>query len=208
MLPPSKVSANMFRYEQINMETEDERLVALVAEGNFDVILMLDVLEHLSVPERCLLQLSSLPHKHPPRFVFSTGNVAFFVVRLMLLLGHFNYGQRGILDVTHKRLFSVHTFRNLLEQTGFLVRREILIPFPFASLGFSARTAAVLERINMILIRLRPRLFAYQVVLEALPLTTPAAVLRETIKSQASITPRENGSAHGAAENRPENPLN
>ena len=188
MLPPPKVSGSMLRYEQINLETEDERLIALVREGNFDVILMLDVLEHLSGPERFLLQLSSLPYKHVPRFVCSTANVSFVVVRLMLLLGHFNYGQRGILDVTHKRLFSVHTFRNLLEQTGFLVQREILIPFPFRTLGFSARVARLLERANTLFIRIRPRLFAYQIMLEALPLTTPAATLEETIKSESNAS--------------------
>jgi len=167
---------------------EGERLAALVSGGNFDVILMLDVIEHLSVPERCLLQLSSLPHQHPPRFVFSTANVGFFVIRLMLLFGHFNYGQRGILDVTHKRLFSLHTFRNLLEQTGFVVQREILMPFPFRALGLSARMERFLERLNMLLIRVRPRLFAYQIVLEARPLTTPVATLEETIKSESTAT--------------------
>jgi glycosyltransferase involved in cell wall biosynthesis len=184
MLPRTNVSPRLFRYEQIDLEDEEERLIALVGEGNFDVILMLDVLEHLSGPERFLLTLSNLPYKHAPRFVCSTGNVAFFVVRLMLLLGHFNYGQRGILDVSHKRLFSVHTFRNLLEQTGFLVQRQIFVPFPFRSLGFSMRTARVLEKINMLLIRLRPRLFAYQVIVEALPLTGPATALEETLKSE------------------------
>jgi 2-polyprenyl-3-methyl-5-hydroxy-6-metoxy-1,4-benzoquinol methylase len=184
MLPPSKVSAGLFRYEQIDLEVEEETLVALVSEGDFDVILMLDVLQHLTVPERLLLQLSSLQYKHAPRLVCSTANVAFFVVRLMLLVGHFNYGQRGILDVSHKRLFSVHTFLNLLEQTGFLVQRQIFIPFPFRSLGFSMRTARLLEKINMLLIKLRPRLFAYQIVIEARPLTTPTTTLAETLKSE------------------------
>ena len=135
MLAPATVSKSMHRYERIDLDAEPGRLVELVKEGGFDVVLMLDVLEHLSAPERFLLQLSSVSYRRAPRFVCSTANVAFLAVRLMLLLGHFNYGERGILDVTHKRLFSVHTFRNLLEQTGFLVRREIFIPFPFRSLG-------------------------------------------------------------------------
>src|SRR5439155_18396293 len=83
------------------------------------------------------------------------------------------------------RLFSVHTFRNLLEQTGFLVQREIPIPFPFRTLGFSRRVARLLERVNILLIRIRPGLFAYQIVLEALPLSRPTAILDETIKSES-----------------------
>ena len=188
MLPASAVSPYAFRYQQIDLEKEEHRLIELVQQAKFDVILMLDIVEHLSVPERCLLKLSSLGYQQTPRFVFSTANVGFFVVRLMLLLGHFNYGQKGILDITHKRLFSVHTFRNLLEQTGFLVQREIFIPFPFRNLGLPARLSAFLEKINMLLIRMRPGLFAYQILLEARPLITPTAVLEQTIQSEARAT--------------------
>jgi glycosyltransferase involved in cell wall biosynthesis len=188
VLAPSKVSGLLHRYEQMDVERDAERLAALMREGTFDVVLMLDIIERLSVPERFLLQLSALPKKKAPRFVFSTPNVAFVVVRLMLLFGHFNYGQRGILDVTHKRLFSLHTFRNLIEQTGFIVQREVFMPFPFRALGFSARISRVFDKVNRLLIRLRPRLFAYQVVLEARPLMTPGATLAETIKSESTAT--------------------
>ena len=47
------------------------------------------------------------------KLVVSTGNVAFIVVRLMVLVGQFNYGRRGILDLTHARLFTFGTFRRL-----------------------------------------------------------------------------------------------
>ena len=39
----------------------------------------------------------------------------------MLLLGQFNYGKRGILDLTHTRLFTFASFRRLFEQGGFRV---------------------------------------------------------------------------------------
>src|SRR5262249_44313263 len=130
ILPLHRVRAQLLRYLQIDLSQDDHRLVALLKESRFDVILMLDVVEHLSHPEKFLLRLSSLQYAKVPRFVFSTGNVGFIIVRMMLMLGHFNYGDRGILDVTHKRLFSMHTFRGLLEQTGYLIQREIYIPFP------------------------------------------------------------------------------
>jgi glycosyltransferase involved in cell wall biosynthesis len=184
LLPASQVSSRIFRYEQIDLETEGERLSALIEEEDFDVILMLDLIEHVAAPERFLLHLSSLPYRRAPKFIFSTGNVGFVVIRLMLLLGHFNYGRKGILDVTHKRLFSVHTFKNLLEQTGFVTQRETYFPFPFRALGFSARLARLLEKVNVLLIRIRPRLFSYQVMLEAIPLTTPKATLEESLRSE------------------------
>ncbi len=178
VLPRSEVSPDGFRYEQINLETELGKLNDVLIRDEFDTILMLDVLEHLAVPESFLLNLSQ--HKFPtsPRFVCSTANVAFIVIRIMLLLGHFNYGRRGILDITHKRLFSAHTFRNILTQTGFVITHEHYIPFPFASLGWPASVAKKLETINRWLIKLRPRLFSYQILFEATPLSAPDLVLK------------------------------
>ena len=45
------------------------------------------------------------------RVIVSTGNVAFFITRFMLLSGFFHYGARGILDLTHTRLFTFATIR-------------------------------------------------------------------------------------------------
>ena len=52
----------------------------------------------------------------------------------MLLLGQFNYGKHGILDMTHTRLFTFYSLRELLEQRGFQVLeiRGIPAPFPVA----------------------------------------------------------------------------
>ena len=64
----------------------------------------------------------------------STGNVGFIVTRLLLLLGRFSYGRRGILDLTHTRLFTFKTLRRLFEQGGFDVveSRGVPAPFPLA----------------------------------------------------------------------------
>ena len=73
----------------------------------FDVVLMLDVIEHLNRPESFLDELRKRLALNPSmEFMISTANVAFFATRAMLLLGQFNYGPRGILDVTHTRLFT------------------------------------------------------------------------------------------------------
>ena len=49
----------------------------------------------------------------------------------MLLLGHFNYGRKGILDRTHTRLFTFNSLRELFEQTGYKVLEMRGIPAPF-----------------------------------------------------------------------------
>lgn len=73
----------------------------------FDHILMLDVMEHLTQPERFLEQLRQALALNPEaELILSTGNVGFLITRLMLLAGQFNYGKRGILDLTHTRLFT------------------------------------------------------------------------------------------------------
>ena len=86
------------------------------------MILILDVIEHLASPERFLDQLHESLSRNPDvEIIISTANIGFLIPRLMLLLGQFNYGKRGILDVTHTRLFTFSSFRRCLEQCGFEV---------------------------------------------------------------------------------------
>lgn len=183
MLPAEMMEDCSFPYQQADLEGDLEPLNALLEKMQPDVVLMLDVLEHLSSPELFLLNLYRRNYRKSPKFIFSTGNVAFFVVRFMLLAGFFNYGNKGILDVTHKRLFSIRTFKNLLDQTGFIITEKHYFPFPFRVLNLPERLARPLERINIWLIRLWPSLFAYQAMYEAVSLKTPELVLRDTLRS-------------------------
>jgi 2-polyprenyl-3-methyl-5-hydroxy-6-metoxy-1,4-benzoquinol methylase len=177
LLPKERVRGGLEAYHQLNVETDRERFLTLVRDGQFDAVLALDIVEHMSNPELFLWSLCKAAAGKPFKLIVSTGNVAFFSVRLMLFLGHFNYGQKGILDITHKRLFSYHTFKNLLEQTGFSVEAERYCPLPFTELGLPKGLAKFLEGINLFLIRLRPRLFSYQVMFAATPLVSSHAAL-------------------------------
>ena len=102
---------------------------------DYQYVLMLDVIEHLANPERFVEQLYGAAREAPEvRIMVSTGNVGFIVTRLLLLLGRFSYGRRGILDLTHTRLFTFKTLRRLFEQGGFDVveSRGVPAPFPLA----------------------------------------------------------------------------
>ncbi|MGJ3259875.1 MAG: glycosyltransferase [Rhodospirillales bacterium] len=134
--------------------------------GDFDTVLMLDVIEHLADPEAFVDALYERAGKAPDvEFVVSTGNIAFFVMRLMLLIGQFNYGNRGILDRTHTRLFTFASIRKLFEQRGFEVTHCSGIPAPYPlALGDNALGHA-LVRINALLIRFSKGLFSYQIFL-------------------------------------------
>lgn len=71
----------------------------------FDVIICADVLEHLSDPARVLASLLRYLGRDG-LVIVSVPNIAHLWVRLQLLIGRFDYTDRGILDRTHLRFFT------------------------------------------------------------------------------------------------------
>jgi 2-polyprenyl-3-methyl-5-hydroxy-6-metoxy-1,4-benzoquinol methylase len=139
----------------------------------FDYILLLDVIEHLRSPEAFVDALRRARKKDKaPQVIVSTGNIGFVVTRLMLALGYFNYGARGILDLTHTRLFTFASFRALFEQAGFQIEevRGIPAPFPLA-IGDNWLGRSLLA-INRMLITVSRSLFSYQIFMVVRPLPT------------------------------------
>ena len=136
--------------------------------AQFDCVLMLDVLEHLTQPEAFLEKLrQGLALKPDAELILSTGNVGFFITRTMLLLGQFNYGKRGILDLTHTRLFTFGSLRRAVEQAGFSVTTTIGIPGPFPLALGDNLLSRFLIALNALLIRISRGLFSYQIMIRA-----------------------------------------
>jgi hypothetical protein len=164
----------------------DERKDPFGADlSKYDCILLLDVIEHLTEPEAFLesLRAHSASARHSPRIIVTTGNVVFWILRLQALLGNFNYGKRGILDLTHSRLYTFRTLKQLFRQCGFAVERTEAVPAPFPkALGLNA-FARALVKANDWMNALLPGLFAYQIFLEARPLTTVDALLDDAIRT-------------------------
>jgi 2-polyprenyl-3-methyl-5-hydroxy-6-metoxy-1,4-benzoquinol methylase len=155
--------------------------------GAFDFVLLLDVIEHLRSPEVFVEALrSSRRQTKDVRVIVSTGNVAFFITRFMLLSGFFHYGARGILDLTHTRLFTFATIRKLFEQANYQIEevRGIPAPFPLA-LGNTA-LARLLVGINRLLIKISRSLFSYQIFMVARPLPSLEVLLEGAIASGES----------------------
>jgi len=145
---------------------------------DYDCVLLLDVVEHLHSPERFVDGLVAAAALNPNlTIIASTGNVSFAVVRLMLLLGQFNYGKRGILDLTHTRLFTCRTFRRLFEQAGFTVAELRGVPAPFALALGDGAGARLFSSVNRLLLRVSTSLFAFQVLLVIHPRPTLAYLL-------------------------------
>jgi glycosyltransferase involved in cell wall biosynthesis/2-polyprenyl-3-methyl-5-hydroxy-6-metoxy-1,4-benzoquinol methylase len=136
----------------------------------FDYVLLLDVIEHLPSPERFIDQLRArLAFSPHVTIVVSTANIGFFITRFMLLLGQFNYGKRGILDLTHTRLFTFASLRRLFEQGGFEVIESRGIPAPYPLALGPGRLARTLLAANRFLIRPLRSLFAYQIFMVVRP---------------------------------------
>ncbi len=89
--------------------------------GPFDVILAMDVLEHLVDPWACVVALER--HLRPGGvLIASIPNVAHFSVSIKLfVLGQWRLYPNGILDRTHLRFFTRQTAKELLESGGLRV---------------------------------------------------------------------------------------
>lgn len=101
----------------------------LTLSGPFDAIVYGDVLEHLGDP---LSALRSVNQSLAPGglVVVSVPNVAHVWVRVSLLLGSFDYTDRGILDRTHLRFFTRRTLLTMLTQAGLAVDALHATPAP------------------------------------------------------------------------------
>jgi glycosyltransferase involved in cell wall biosynthesis len=151
--------------------------------SSYDVVLLLDVIEHFKRPEAFLDSLRRCAKTKHPKLVVTTGNVAFFIVRLQLLMGRLNYGQRGILDITHSRLYTFKTLQKLFLQCGYKIEKIRGIPAPFPkAIGLNVFSKILLS-INDFLIHVSKGLFSYQIFMVAAPTPTVEAILANSINT-------------------------
>ena len=171
------------RLESFHLHDLDD-LPLPVDVATFDVVLLLDVVEHLKSPEQFLTRLRLDAAENPElELIISTGNVGFALTRLLLLFGQFNYGKRGILDMTHTRLFTFPTLKRLLQGAGFEIVEMHGIPAPFPEAVGQTRVGLGLLRMNNSLITLRRSLFAYQSFARARPRPTLPYLLRQATEA-------------------------
>ncbi len=128
-----------------------------------------------------ILMLKNQPNT---KILISTGNISFIVTRILHLFGIFNYGKKGILDLTHTRLFTISTLKKLFRQSGFVIEetKGISAPWPliFGENSFSKSLIAINKFFNKLL----PGLFAYQIWLSVKATPSLDFLLKEAINNK------------------------
>ncbi len=140
---------------------------------NADAIVLADVLEHLRSPAHALALVRQSLSDSGHVFI-SVPNIANITVRLGLLLGIFEYHDRGILDHTHLRFYTVRTIKREVEKAGFRIKevRGSSVPIRLIIGRFTPELLLRAgERVLTWLTRLWRGLFAYQVILVAVKKT-------------------------------------
>jgi SAM-dependent methyltransferase len=156
-------------FHRVDLDSEE----LPVDPSGFDGVRMLDVIEHLSEPEEFLLSLRNQgggrAYDRPaPTMIVSTPNVAFAAVRFALLFGRLAYADRGILDVTHKRLFTRSSLVGTLRSCGYEIESVEPVPAPVEVVR-PGRVGRILTRFTTALAKLWPTMFAFQFLVVCRP---------------------------------------
>jgi O-antigen biosynthesis protein len=95
-----------------------EKAESRLSLGQFDTILLLDVLEHLKDPWTTLESLVRDNLCVGGTVITSIPNARNHALVIQLLLGDFRYVQEGVLDKTHLRFFTKKSMSRLIEESG------------------------------------------------------------------------------------------
>jgi len=126
--PDSAALARAWCEEVVEGDVEQLDFAATFQE-KFDVVLFLDVLEHLKDPLSVLRRAQQVL-ADGGHMVISLPNVAHSAMRAQLLSGRFAYTEVGLLDQTHLRFFDPISVRQFLRDAGLVVLDEGRVTFP------------------------------------------------------------------------------
>ena len=117
------------------IQADIELLPELPLERVPQVLVFADVLEHVRHPDEVLIELGRRYLSLGAAVIVSLPNAVHLYVRLSILLGRFNYAERGILDRTHVRFYTLTTALNLCRNCGIAVRQIAVTPTPLPLLN-------------------------------------------------------------------------
>jgi len=164
----SRFLANLSANYRQAIQADIELLPDLELDRSPHVLVLADVLEHVRRPEEVL---TGLARQHLPpgsAVVISLPNAVHLYVRLSILLGRFNYAERGILDHTHVRFYTLATALKLCRNCGIVVQQVAVTPTPLPLIHPAFADGHYLfgvHRFNAWLARHSRRLLGYQFIL-------------------------------------------
>ena len=132
------------------------------------VLVLADVLEHVRQPEAVLTGLCRQHLTPGAAVIISLPNAVHLYVRLSILAGRFNYAERGILDRTHVRFYTLSTALDLCRKCGIVVEQVAVTPtpLPLVNPAFAeGHRLFGLHRFNAWLARQARHIFGYQFIL-------------------------------------------
>lgn len=164
----------------------DQNWLDPVGTSRFSSVFALDVLEHLKSPESALKRIFEVMQSGGTLYA-STGNISYIIIRIMHVMGFFNYGRRGILDLTHTRLFTVYSFQRIITNAGFRIDRVVGFGPPISDLSESpTKLLSLLDKLSLRLARIWKGLFAYQVLIVATRPKSIQDLINETFVDKRS----------------------
>ncbi len=123
--PAHDYSALFDEFAQVDLERDD----LPVDVASFDLVLLLDVMEHLRDPEALLDRVASAASEGC-YFLVSLPNFHYYSNLLTIVRsGRFPYTESGILDRTHVRFFGFEDAQDLLSTRLNIVRNIAFNPF-------------------------------------------------------------------------------
>jgi len=133
-----------------------------------DILVLADVLEHTRDPETCLRNLLETYLHSGGWIIVSVPNIANVFIRWSLLWGRFDYTERGILDRTHLRFFTLKSILKLLQSIHLNVVQVAATPIPLPlvnSIFEEGHLLWFLHQTNALAARWFPTFFGYQFIL-------------------------------------------
>jgi glycosyltransferase involved in cell wall biosynthesis/trans-aconitate methyltransferase len=137
-------------------------------DGEYDVAILADVLEHV-VDSASLLRQAKERLAENGRLLVSLPNAVHWSMRATVASGRFDYTNKGILDSTHLRFFTQASARRLFEEAGLRVRGRYSVPVPWENVipgVLGKQLAPALEKVDHAVGKSWSNLFAYQHIFE------------------------------------------
>lgn len=98
-----------------------------------------------------------------------SGNLGFWMIRVRLLLGAFNYSRRGILNTDALKVYTLATLKRTIRRSGMSKLKCRGYPVPVELILGDGIVATLLTKLGWVMARLSGALFSYQILVECEP---------------------------------------